>query len=228
MTYRQNDILAHLPPDELAQLAPHLELHSLTKGQVLFRHGGAITHIHFPVSAVISLSLQLADGFGAETQMLGHSCLVGVGGFGSATSSSTATVSVAGLAFRVPLLDFQKQFAQGAGLMRSVLCQVRLAGSNMQQSIVCSKHHSLTQQLAKWMLNMHDKNKGDVLDFSHQEIALLLGFRQEGVTVALGLMEAAQLIAMKSKQIELLNHSALEQVACECYQEMRNLEPCTS
>lgn len=112
--------------------------------------------------------------------------------------------------------------------MRSVLCQVRLAGSNMQQSIVCSKHHSLTQQLAKWMLNMHDKNKGDVLDFSHQEIALLLGFRQEGVTVALGLMEAAQLIAMKSKQIELLNHSALEQVACECYQEMRNLEPCTS
>lgn len=136
--YNSNCILANVTADEMAQFAPHLRLQSLRKNQVLFKRGEAISHIHFPVGAIVSMSMQLA----------------------------------------------------------------------------------------KWLLNMHDNNDGGVLDFSHQEIAHLLGFRREGVTVALGLLEAAQLISMKSKQIALLNHRALEDVACECYHEMRKHDPC--
>ena len=115
----------------------------------------------------------------------------------------------------------------GTGSVPAVLGHVRFAANESLQSIVCSKHHSLTQQLAKWILNMHDKNHGGALDFSHSEIAHLLGFRREGVTVALGLLEAAHLISMKSKQLELLNHAVLEQIACECYHEMRKQDPCS-
>ena len=224
--YSSNCLLAKLPPDELANLVPHLKLLSLNKGQVLFSHGDTIEQIYFPVGAIVSISLQLADGFGAETQMLDKCCVVGVGRFGSQKSFSTATVTEAGLAYQISFDAFQTEYAKGGVLMRVVLAHVRFAATQLEQSVVCSKHHSLTQQLAKWILNMHDKNDGRVLDFSHKEIAQLLGFRREGVTVALGMLEAAQLISMKSKHIELLKRDALIQVACECYHEMRKLDPC--
>ena len=224
--YSSNCILANVTADEMAQFAPHLRLQSLRKNQVLFKRGEAISHIHVPVGAIVSMSMQLADGFAAETQMLGKSGVVGVGGFANQASFCTATVTEAGLSYQVSFDAFQAQYAKGGKLMQAVLSHVRFAASELQQSIVCSKHHSLTQQLAKWLLNMHDNNDGGVLDFSHQEIAHLLGFRREGVTVALGLLEAAQLISMKSKQIALLNHRALEDVACECYHEMRKHDPC--
>lgn len=224
--YSHNGVLAQLPPHELDALVPHLKLRSLSKGQVLFRHGDAIEHIYFPVGAIVSMSMRLSDGFGVETQMLGNKCVVGVGGFGCPESFCTATISEAGLSYQLPFDQFHLEYAKGGVLMHAVLGHVRFAATDLQQSLVCSKHHSLTQQLAKWILNMHDKNEGGALDFSHQEIAQLLGFRRESITVALGLLEAAHLISMKSKQIELLQHQALEQVACECYHEMRKHDPC--
>lgn len=225
--YSRNAMLAQLPAKELISLAPYLKLISLVKGKVLFTSGGSVEHIYFPVGVIVSISMQLSDGFGAETQMLGHNSVVGMDGFGRQTSFNTATVTESGLAYQVPFKVFQAEYAKGGVLMRAVLGHVRFAANESLQSIVCSKHHSLTQQLAKWILNMHDKNHGGALDFSHSEIAHLLGFRREGVTVALGLLEAAHLISMKSKQLELLNHAVLEQIACECYHEMRKQDPCS-
>ena len=170
--------------------------------------------------------MNLSDGFGAETQMLSNQCVVGVGGFACPESFSTATVSKAGLTYQIPFKVFQTEYAKGGVLMHAVLGHALFASTHLRQSMVCSKHHSLTQQLAKWILNMYDKTDGAALDFSHQEIAQLLGFRRESITVALGMMEAGHLISMKSKRLELLNHEALARVACECYHEMLKHDPC--
>jgi len=215
---RQNQILAALPADEYRRLLPHLELIALPSGHVLYDPGAHLTHIYFPTTAIVSLLCVMENGASAEIAMAGNEGIIGVSLFmGGETTPSRAIVQNAGHAYRLKGQLLKTEFYRGGPLQRLLLRYTQALLTQMAQTAVCNRHHSVDQQLCRWLLLNLDRLPSSELAMTQELIAGMLGVRREGVTEAAGNLQKAGLINYRRGHITVLDRAGLEERACECY-----------
>lgn len=216
---RQNRILAALPPDEYARLADGLEYFSLPAGQVVSGSGDRLEFVYFPTSCIFSLIATLADGYSVELAMTGSDGLVGIPlVLGGETCQCKVVVQCAGGAYRLRAESVCWELEQqDASLRRLSLCYTQALMTEMAQSVLCNRHHSVVQQLCRWLLLRLDHIAGTHLDMTQEMISGLLGVRREGITEAAGKLQAAGLIQYRRGHIEVMDRAGLESRVCECY-----------
>ncbi|MBA3033540.1 MAG: Crp/Fnr family transcriptional regulator [Gammaproteobacteria bacterium] len=220
---RQNHLLAALPADEYARLLPHLELVELPLGHALCESGMQMRHVFFPTTTIVSLLYVMADGASAEIAVIGNEGIVGVSLFmGGETTTSRAVVQSTGRAYRLPgqLLkdEFNRAGGRRTGTLQNVLLRYAQALiTQMSQTAACNRHHSVDQQLCRWLLLSLDRLPASELIMTQELIANMLGVRREGVTEAAGKLHAAGLIDYHRGHITVLDRAGLEARVCECY-----------
>ena len=221
-TPSQNHLLAALTPPEQARLFPQLELVPMPLGDVLYESGSQLAHVYFPTTCIVSLLYLMADGASAEIAVVGNEGLVGVALFmGGETTPSRAVVQSAGVAYRLAGATMKEEFNR-AGLMQQLLLRYTQALlTQMAQTAVCNRHHSVDQQLCRWLLLSLDRLPGNELQMTQELIANMLGVRREGVTAAAGNLQDAGLIRYSRGRITVLDRAKLEQRVCECYEVVR-------
>lgn len=216
MNARTNSLLMTLPEAELQLMAPHLRLVSLLKGQTLFGVGEVPSHVYFPVGAVVSMMNDSTDGQSLETFMLGKTCMVGVGALGQ-PSFYRALVRSSGLAYKMSTARLAQLRGACPTYAQNAVAAVNRMLMQMSQSLACSKRHSSEQQLIRWMLITLDRTLESHIQITHQELADILGFRRECVTLNLKKMADHKDIALRRGAIEILDRHSLEERSCECY-----------
>lgn len=216
MTPRLNRLLADLPDSEFNLLSKHLELVSLTKGQILFETGDVPAQIYFPVGAIVSMLIDMADGVAIETYMLGNACMVGAGTLGQ-PSFYRASVRNSGLAYRMPAATMMSLRANCPVYLRGAIAATDRMLMQLSLAIACSKRHPIKQQLIRWILITLDCISTRHIQITHQELAEILGFRREAITLCLGKLTAMDGIRVGRGEIEVLDRLALEAQVCECY-----------
>jgi CRP-like cAMP-binding protein len=215
---RQNHLLAALPADEYARIRPDLELVSMRLGDTLCEPYIAMQHVYFPVDAIVSLLCLMEDGDSAEIAVVGNEGIVGVSLFmGGETTPSQAVVQSAGQAYRLRGSLLKAEFYRGGPMQRLLLRYTQALLTQMAQTAVCNRHHSLDQQLCRWLLLSHDRLPSNELVMTQELIANMLGVRREGVTEAAGRLQRAGLIHYHRGHITILDRAGLEQRTCECY-----------
>ena len=218
MNARQNQLLAALPDIEWAHWCPMLEPVNLPLGKVLYECGTTLTHVYFPTTAIVSLLYVMEDGATADIAVVGHEGLVGVALFmGGGSTSSRAVVQSAGEGFRLKASLLQREFNRGGMVQQLLLRYTQALMTQMAQTAVCNRRHSLDQQLCRWLLLNLDRLPSNELMMTQELIASMLGVRREGVTEAAGHLQQAGLIQYRRGQITVLNRRGLEQRTCECY-----------
>jgi CRP-like cAMP-binding protein len=226
----QNHLLAVLPEVEFARLAEHLELVTLRLGEMLYDPGTQLQHAYFPTSAIVSLHYVLESGATAESAGVGNEGVVGIALFmGGGTTASSAVVQTAGHAYRLAGSLLQVEFGR-AGLMQRVLLRYTQAlMAQISQAAVCNRHHSVEQQLCRWLLLTLDRAPLRELVMTQELVASMLGVRRECITAAAGNLQRAGLIRYRRGHISVLERPGLESRACECYgvvaTELRRLLP---
>jgi len=224
---RQNRLLASLPEDEYARLLPGLELIPMELGEVLYESGEQMRHVYFPVDAIVSLLYVMEDGASAEIAVVGNEGMVGVALFmGGETTPNRAVVQSSGHAYRMkgPLLKEVLNRAGGrrAGAFHRLLLRYTQALlTQMGQTAVCNRHHSLDQQFCRWLLLSLDRLPSNELVMTQELIANMLGVRRESVTEAAGNVQRAGLIEYQRGHITVLDRAGLEARVCECYEVVR-------
>ncbi len=214
----ENQLLAALPPPDLARLAPVLEEILLPLAAVVYESGGAQDYVYFPKRGIVSLLYVMSDGAAAEIAVVGNEGMVGIALFmGGDTTPSRAVVQSAGGAYRVAARVIKDEFARGAALQRVLLRYTQALMTQMTQTAVCNRHHLLEQQLCRWLLLSLDRLPASELVMTQQLIANMLGVRREGVTEAACRLQADGLIDYSRGRIHVLDRGALEKRACECY-----------
>jgi CRP-like cAMP-binding protein len=223
LTPKTNSILSHLPEQELAFVSPHMQLMSLKRGDVLFEPGRKIEHYYFPVTCALELSIDLADGKGGATTVINMNSIYPLHLIGESHSHHKATVSSSGQCYRIPAWVIHEELRRNQSLLWILLQEsVRLFEMASIES-VCLRNHTLEQITAKLILLSMDNTQSSVIHITHQEMANSLGTRREGVTMAISKFKTQELITNGRGHIELLNRSGLEQVACECYETLRQI-----
>ena len=213
-----NHLLAALPATEWERWQSQLELIDLKLGQVLYESGGKMQHVYFPVSSIISLLFVLENGSSAEIAVVGNEGIVGVSLFmGGETTPSRAVVQSAGKCIRLNAEMLKKEFKNSLPVMHLLLRYTQALITQMTQTAVCNRHHSLDQQLCRWLLLSLDRLTGKHLVMTQELIANMLGVRREGVNEAAGRLQKAGLISYTRGKIEVLNREGLEARTCECY-----------
>lgn len=217
-TPSQNHVLAALPALDYERLKPQLEPVPLPLGEVLYESGAELRHLYFPTSSIVSLLYILADGASTEIAVVGNEGVVGISLFmGGETTPSRAVVQSAGHAFRLPVKLLKEEFAR-TGIMQYLLLRYTQALiTQMAQTAVCNRHHSVDQQLCRWLLLSLDRLGADELVMTQELIANMLGVRREGVTEAAGALQDAGLISYRRGHITVLDRPRLEARSCECY-----------
>ncbi|MFB1487521.1 MULTISPECIES: Crp/Fnr family transcriptional regulator [unclassified Thiocapsa] len=224
---RQNHLLAALPGPEFRKLLPHLEMVQLDLGQTLHESGGKLNHVYFPTTAIVSLLYVMEDGASAEIAVVGNDGIVGIALFmGGGTMPNRAVVQSAGEAYRLggPLLKqaFTRTGGRRAGVLAPLLLRYTLALlTQMAQTAVCNRHHTVDQQLCRWLLLSLDRLPSNELHMTQELIANMLGVRREGVTEAAGSLQRAGLIEYSRGRITVLDRPGLEARVCECYEVVR-------
>ncbi len=216
---RQNHLLAALPAAEWARLAPQLELVPMPLGAVVCEPGIPMRHVYFPTTAIVSLLYVMENGASAEIAVVGNEGIVGVSLFmGGETTTSRAVVQSAGHAWRLtgPLL--KDAFFRAGPMQRLLLRYTQALLTQMAQTAVCNRHHSVDQQLCRWLLLSLDRLPSNELTMTQELIANMLGVRREGVTEAAGSLQQAGLIRYSRGKITVVNRPGLEARVCECYQ----------
>jgi CRP-like cAMP-binding protein len=215
---RMNHLLAALPAEEFARLKPELEPVSLSLGKVLYESGDRMTHIYFPTTAIISLLYIMENGATAEIGIAGNNGLIGIALFmGGQTTSNRAVVQSAGDAVRMKADDLKTAFALGGVFQNVLLRYTQSLMTQISQTAVCNRLHSVEQQLCRWLLINHDQLQTDRLVMTHDLIANMLGVRREGVSIAAGNLQKQGLIKYSRGTITMLDRIGLEIAACECY-----------
>lgn len=219
---RQNKLLAVLPETVIARLLPQLESVDLPLGYALYESGSALKHIYFPTTTIVSLLYVMEDGAAAEIAVVGNEGIVGLALFmGGETTTNRAVVQSAGQAYRLPGAALKQEFIRGGELQHLLLRYTQALITQMAQTAVCNRHHSIDQQLCRWLLLSLDRLSGDELLMTQELIANMLGVRREGVTEAAGKLQADGLIRYSRGRIKVLDRPALEARVCECYQVVR-------
>ena len=213
-----NDLLASLPPDDWARIAPLLEAVELPLGKVLYVSGNKMTHVYFPTTAIVSLLYVLENGSSAEIAVVGHEGVVGISLFmGGESTPSRAVVQSAGHGYRLRGAHIKEEFARSGPVMHLMLRYTQALITQMSQTAVCNRHHSLDQQLCRWLLLSLDRLDGPDLVITQELIANMLGVRREGVTEAAGKLQKLGLIRYTRGHIHVLDRAGLEASVCECY-----------
>lgn len=214
----QNHLLAALPPSEYEPLVAHLELVPLLLGQMLYEPDVQLQHAYFPTSSIVSLHYVMESGASAETAGVGNEGVVGISLFmGGNTTPSSAVVHTAGYAFRLERRRLKQAFDQGGLLQKVLLRYTQALMTQMAQTAVCNRHHSLEQQLCRWLLLTIDRLPSNELIMTQELVATMLGVRREGITEAAGNLQRAGLISYRRGHIAVLDRKGLEKHACECY-----------
>src|SRR2546423_3315381 len=217
-TPSQNRLLAALPAADLARLQPHLELVPLPLGWAVYEAGGTQGYVYFPTDSIVSLLYVMEDGASAEIAVTGNEGLVGIALFmGGETTPSRAVVQSAGEAYRLKGELLKREFERGAELQHLLLRYTQALITQMAQTAVCNRHHSLEQQLCRWLLLSLDRLPSNELTMTQELIANMLGVRREGVTEAAGKLQASGLIQYSRGKITVLDRPRLEEQVCECY-----------
>jgi CRP-like cAMP-binding protein len=214
----QNHLLAAMPAAEYDRLSADLELVPMALGQVLSESGGRMHHVYFPTTCIVSLLYVLRDGSSAEIGVVGNEGIVGISLFmGGNTTPSRAVVRSAGHAYQLKAPLLQQEFNRGGAVLRLLLRYTQSLMTQMTQTAVCNRHHSVEQQLCRALLLSLDRMSGNSLTMTQELIASLLGVRREGVTEAAGNLQRAGLIRYSRGHIEVLDRPGLEKAVCECY-----------
>ncbi len=214
----QNNLLAALPAEDLARLQPHLELIPLPLGWAVYESGRDQGYVYFPTTAIVSLLYVMEDGSSAEIAIVGNEGLVGIALFmGGETTPSRAVVQSAGYGYRLRAAVTKKEFERGGPLQLLLLRYTQALITQMSQTAVCNRHHSLEQQLCRWLLLSMDRLPSNELRMTQELIANMLGVRREGVTEAAGKLQKDGLITYSRGHITILDRPGLEKRVCECY-----------
>lgn len=214
----QNHLLAAIPEGERASLFPHLELVSMTLGQALCEPGVPMRDVYFPTTSIVSLLYVMEDGASAEIAVVGNEGIVGVSLFmGGETTTSWAVVQSAGHAYRLSGRLLKEAFRRGGAMQLLLLRYTQALLTQMAQTAVCNRHHSVDQQLCRWLLLSLDRLPSNELVMTQELIANMLGVRREGVTEAAGKLQRAGLIHYSRGRIIVEDRPGLEARVCECY-----------
>jgi CRP-like cAMP-binding protein len=215
---RQNHLLAALPALDYERLLPDLELVALPLGWAVYEAGGELRYVYFPTSSIISLLYVMNDGAAAEIAVTGSDGLVGIALFmGGETTPSRAVVQSGGYGYRLEAAVLKREFEQGGTLQHLALRYTQALITQMAQTAVCNRHHSVEQQLCRWLLLSLDRLPSNELSMTQELIANMLGVRREGVTEAAGKLQKAGLIHYSRGHITVLDRAKLEARVCECY-----------
>jgi CRP-like cAMP-binding protein len=213
-----NHLLAALPSPEWERWETQLELVPLKLGQVLYESNGKMHFVYFPVNAIVSLLFVLENGSSTEIAVVGNEGMVGVSLFmGGETTPSRAVVQSAGQCLRMKASFLKSEFDRSMPVMHLLLRYTQALLTQMTQTAVCNRHHTLDQQLCRWLLLSMDRLTGNHLVMTQELIANMLGVRREGVTEAAGRLQKAGLISYARGKIEVIDRLGLEKRSCECY-----------
>jgi CRP-like cAMP-binding protein len=215
---RENYLLSALPDAELERWLPDLEPVDLPLGHVVFESDSRLRHVYFPTTAIVSLLYVLENGASAEIAVVGREGLVGVSLFmGGNSTPNRAVVQSAGKGYRLAAQALNAEFSRAGPVLRLLLCYTQALIAQMSQTAVCNRHHSLDQQLCRWLLLSLDRLEGDELVMTQELIASMLGVRRTGVTEAASQLQKAGLIRYSRGRISVLDRPGLEKRTCECY-----------
>lgn len=215
---QQNHLLAALSNETQERMFPHLELVTLPLGKAIYESGDALHHVYFPVDSIVSLLYVMENGASAEISVVGNEGMIGVALFmGGESTSSRALVQSAGHAYRMPGQKLKDEFNRHGEVMQLLLRYTQALLTQMAQTAVCNRHHTIDQQLCRWLLLSLDRLPGNQLTMTQELIANMLGVRREGVTDAAGKLQKAGVIDYSRGHITVLDRPKLEQLSCECY-----------
>ena len=215
---KQNHLLAALPDAEWQRWLPQLESVEMPLGQVLYESGATLSHVYFPTTSIVSLLYVMENGASAEIAVVGNEGLVGVSLFmGGESTPSRAVVQSAGSGFRLPAATMKDEFDRAGPVLHLLLRYTQALITQMSQTAVCNRHHSLDQQLCRWLLLSLDRLQGNELVMTQELIANMLGVRREGVTEGALKLQKARLIRYSRGRISVLDRPGLEKRTCECY-----------
>jgi len=218
----QNSILNALPAAERERLFPHLQLVELPLGKVLYESGGRLRHVYFPTDSIVSLLYVMENGSSAEIAVVGNDGAIGVALFmGGETTTNRAIVQSAGHAYRLTGTRLKREFDLHGELLHILLRYTQALFTQMSQTAVCNRHHSVDQQLCRWLLLSLDRLDSNQLNMTQELIANMLGVRREGVTEAAGKLQKLGAIEYSRGKIKVLNRAQLERYSCECYAVVR-------
>jgi len=215
---KQNHLLDALPAADYARLVPDLELMAMPLGWAVYESGGHLGYVYFPTTCMVSLLYVMESGASAEIAITGNEGLVGISLFmGGESTPSRAVVQSAGSGYRLRASVLKREFALGGNLQHLALRYTQALITQMAQTAVCNRHHTLDQQLCRWLLLSLDRMEGDELKMTQELIANMLGVRREGVTEAAGKLQADGLIQYSRGHIKVNDRPKLEKRVCECY-----------
>ncbi len=217
-TPRQNKLLAALSARDLERLLPNLQPVCLEPGEVIYESGADLEAVYFPTTAIVSLMYVLVDGSSAEIALVGNDGLVGVALFmGGASTPGRAVVQSSGWVFRLKAQDLIAEFERAGAMQHLLLRYTQALITQMAQTAVCNRHHSIDQQLCRWLLMTLDRSPSNEIAITQELIANMLGVRREGVTAAVGTLEDAGHIRHRRGHITVISRGGLEARCCECY-----------
>jgi CRP-like cAMP-binding protein len=215
----QNRLLAALPATELERIKSHLELVHMPLGDVLCESGGRLPYVYFPTSTIISLHYILENGASSEIAGVGNEGLLGISLImGGESTPSWATVQTAGYGYRLKASLLLQEFNQGGPIQRLLLRYTQALITQISQTAVCNRHHTIEQQLCRWLLLTLDRLNSQELVMTQELIASMLGVRREGITEAAGKLQQAEIIRYRRGHITVLDRTGLETHVCECYE----------
>lgn len=220
---KKNHLLASLPEAEFQRWLPKLEVVELALGKVLYEPGVTLDYIYFPITAIVSLLYEMENGASAEIAVVGNEGLVGVSLFmGGGSTPSRAVVQSGGHGFRLTARAMKDEFDRGGPVLHLLLRYTQALLTQMAQTAVCNRHHSLDKQLCRWLLLSMDRLEGNELVMTQELISNMLGVRREGVTEAASRLQIAGLIRYSRGRITVLDRPGLEKRTCECYAVVKN------
>ena len=219
----KNRLLALLPTDDYERLVPNLQPVSFSLGEVVYEFAGQLDYVFFPTDSIISLLYTMVNGSSAEMGLTGNDGVVGIAVFmGGGTMPNRAVVQSAGGALRMKAKVLQDEFARGGKFQQLLLRYTQALITQISQTAVCNRLHSVDEQLCRWLLLSHDRLNTDELVMTQELIADMLGVRREGVTVAAGRLQDYGAISYVRGRIQILDRQKLEQTVCECYRVVKD------
>jgi CRP-like cAMP-binding protein len=214
----QNQLLATLPADIFVRIAPHLELVMMPLGQVLYDSDIQMHYAYFPTSAIVSLHYVMESGASAEIAGVGIEGMVGISLIlGGNTTPGMATVQTSGYGYRLKKRLLIEEFNRTGPMLRLMLRYTQALMTQMSQTAVCNRYHSIEQQMCRWLLLTNDRLPANELTMTHELIAIMLGVRRESITESAGNLQLSGLISYRRGHITVIDHKGLESRACECY-----------
>ena len=219
----KNYLLAALPAGEFKRVQSNLSPVSFKLGEVLYESGDKMNYVYFPTTAIVSLLYVMENGATAEIGIVGNDGLIGVSLFmGGDTTTSRAIIQSAGDAFKMNAKDLKDAFALGGAFQQMLLRYTQALITQISQTAVCNRLHSVEQQLCRWLLLSHDRLESDKLVMTHDLISNMLGVRREGVTLAAQKLAKRKLIKNVRGTITVIDRQGLEEAVCECYEVVNN------